>query len=150
MAYVLGGRPGGCIACQALEAGVGRESLVLHRGRAAFVMLNRYPYNTGHLMICPVRHLVDPAEMTDAEMLETMRLLSRCSALLRKTMKAAGINAGLNLGAASGGSVDHMHFHVVPRWVGDTNFMPVVAGTKTLVEMLDGTWERLRAEVERW
>ena len=113
-------------------------------------MLNRYPYNAGHLMICPVRHLEDPSGMTDEEMLETMRLLGRCSTMLRKAMRAAGINAGLNLGAASGGSVDHLHLHVVPRWVGDTNFMPVVGGTKTLVEMLDGTWERLREEAAAW
>ena len=150
MAYVLKGRPSGCIACDALAEGVGVRSLVLHRGRDTFVMLNRYPYNTGHLMVCPVRHLKDPGEMTDAELLETMRLVSRCSDLLRRTMNAAGINAGLNLGPASGGSVDHLHFHVVPRWVGDTNFMPVIAGTKTLVEMLDGTWNRLRTEMASW
>ena len=150
MAYVLGGRPSECIACAALAAGVSKESLVLFRGRTAFVMLNRVPSHTGHLMVCPVRHVEDPTDMSDAELLETVRLVARCSTLLRKAMRAAGINAGLNLGAASGGSVDHLHFHVVPRWVGDTNFMPVVAGTKTLVEMLDGTWERLRAEVRKW
>lgn len=150
MQYVLKGRPSGCIACEALAGGVGIESLVLHRGETAFVMLNRYPYNTGHLMICPVRHLVDPTEMTDPEMLETMRLVARCGDVLRRAMNAAGINAGLNLGQASGGSVDHLHLHVVPRWVGDTNFMPVVAGTKTLVEMLDGTWNRLREEMKAW
>jgi ATP adenylyltransferase len=150
MQYVLGGRPKGCIACEALAAGVNAESLVLFRGETMFVMLNRYPYNTGHLMICPVRHLADPGEMDDAEHLETMRLLARCSDLLRRRMNAAGVNAGLNLGQASGGSVDHLHLHVVPRWVGDTNFMPVVAGTKTLVEMLDGTWRRLREEVATW
>ena len=150
MQYVLKGRPGGCIACEALAGGVNERTLVLHRGEGVFTMLNRYPYNTGHLMICPVRHLVDPSEMTDAEQLETMRTLARCSGLLRRTMNAAGVNAGLNLGPASGGSVDHLHLHVVPRWVGDTNFMPVVAGTKTLVEMLDGTWRRLREEVATW
>ena len=150
MQYVLKGRPAGCIACAALAGGVNARTLVLHRGRGVFVMLNRYPYNTGHLMICPVRHLEDPGEMTDAESLETMHLLARCSDLLRRTMNAAGVNAGLNLGSASGGSVDHLHLHVVPRWVGDTNFMPVVAGTKTLVEMLDGTWTRLREEVGTW
>jgi ATP adenylyltransferase len=150
MDYVLKGRPSGCIACEALAGGVGPRTLVLHRGRGIFVMLNRYPYNTGHLMICPVRHVKEPSEMTDAELLETMQMVARCSDLLRRRMNAGGINAGLNLGAASGGSVDHMHFHVVPRWVGDTNFMPVVAGTKTLVEMLDATWSRLREEVAAW
>ena len=150
MAYVLKGRPGGCIACEALALGVSEESLVLHRGGTCFVMLNRYPYNTGHLMVCPVRHVTDPSEMTDAELLETMKLVGRCSGLLRRRMNAAGVNAGLNLGQASGGSVDHLHMHVVPRWVGDVNFMPVVAGTKTLVEMLEGTWKRLREEAEAW
>jgi ATP adenylyltransferase len=150
MQYVLGGRPGGCIACEALAAGVNERTLVVHRGETCFVMLNRFPYNTGHLMICPVRHVKEPGEMTDAELLETMRLVARCSGALRRKMNAAGINAGLNLGAASGGSVDHLHFHVVPRWIGDTNFMPVVGGTKTLVEMLEGTWKRLREEMQTW
>lgn len=150
MGYVLKGRPAGCIACEALAAGVNEESLVLWKGEGCFVMLNRYPYNTGHLMVCPVRHVKEPSEMTDAELLETMKTVARCSDLLRRTMNAGGVNAGLNLGAASGGSVDHMHFHVVPRWVGDTNFMPVVAGTKTLVEMLEGTFRRLRGEVASW
>ncbi len=150
MQYVLKGRPKGCIACDALAGGVGPETLVLHRGEGCFLMLNRYPYNTGHLMICPVRHVMEPSEMTDAELLESMKMLARCSGLLRRKMNAAGVNAGLNLGAASGGSVDHLHLHVVPRWVGDTNFMPVVAGTKTLVEMLDATWHRLHEEVGTW
>ena len=150
MQYVLSGRPGGCIACEALGGGVNKRTLVLHRGATCFVMLNRYPYNTGHLMICPVRHVKEPGEMTDAELLETMHLVARCSEALRRRMNAAGINAGLNLGPASGGSVDHLPFHVVPRWIGDTNFMPVVGGAKTLVEMLDGTWRRLREEMASW
>jgi len=150
MQYVLKGRPKGCVFCEALAAGVGKRSLVLHRGPTSFVVLNRFPYNTGHMMICPVRHMEDPGEMTDEESLETMRLLARCSSVLRKTMNAAGINAGWNLGQASGGSVDHLHLHLVPRWLGDTNFMPVLAGTKTLVEMLDGTYGRLRREMKAW
>ena len=79
-----------------------------------------------------------------------MRTLARCAGLLRRKLRAAGINAGWNLGQASGGSVDHLHLHVVPRWIGDMNFMPVVAGTKTMVEMLDGTWKRLREEAATW
>ena len=150
MQYVLKGRPEGCIACKALARGVNDRSLVLHRGRGVFIMLNRYPYNTGHLMICPVRHVADLTEMTDEESLETMQMLGKCAGLLRRKMKAAGINAGWNLGQASGGSVDHLHLHVVPRWIGDINFMPVVANTKTMVEMLDGTWKRLREEVATW
>jgi len=150
MQYVLKGRPPGCIACEALGAGVGPETLVLHRGEHAFLMLNRYPYNVGHVMICPVRHVVDPSEMTDAEMLETMRFLGKCSDALRVSMNAGGINAGLNLGAASGGSVDHLHLHVVPRWVGDANFISVIGKTKTLLETLEGTWHRLRKEMEAW
>lgn len=150
MAYVLRGRPPGCIACEALAGGVNAETLVLHRGEHAFLMLNRYPYNVGHVMICPVRHLVDPSEMTDAEMLETMKLLARCGDLFRRTMNAGGVNAGLNLGAASGGSVDHLHLHAVPRWVGDTNFISIIGGTKTLLETLEGTWTRLRKEIEAW
>jgi ATP adenylyltransferase len=150
MGYVLRGRPPGCVVCECLAGGVAPETLVLHRGEACFAMLNRYPYNVGHLMVCPVRHVVDPSEMTDAELGEMMRLVVRCSTLLRTAMNAAGINAGLNLGAASGGSVDHLHFHVVPRWVGDMNFMTVVGGTKTLVETLDGTWRRLREGMASW
>jgi ATP adenylyltransferase len=150
MAYVLKGRPPGCVFCEAFTTVDDCESLVLHRGTHAFVLLNRYPYNTGHLMICPVRHVEEPGAMTDAESLEMMQLLGRCTALLREHMKAEGVNAGLNLGRASGGSVDHLHMHVVPRWVGDTNFMPVIAGTKTLVEMLEGTWTRLKEGAKSW
>jgi ATP adenylyltransferase len=150
MQYVLGGRPSGCVFCEALQATDDRAALVLHRGERAFVVLNRYPYNTGHLMICPVRHVTDPSELDDAENLEVMRLLARCTGLLRRRMNAEGVNAGLNLGKASGGSVDHLHLHLVPRWTGDTNFMPVLGGTKTLVDMLDGTWTRLREEVKTW
>ncbi len=150
MDYVLGGRPEGCVFCAALEMGDDEKALVLHRGEHAFVVLNRYPYNTGHLMICPNRHLVGPDEMNDDENLEVMHLLSKCTNLLQNAVKAEGVNAGLNLGRASGGSVDHLHMHLVPRWTGDTNFLPVIGGTKTLVEMLDGTYSRLREGMESW
>ncbi len=150
MEYVLKGRPPGCVFCEARSRTDDREALVLHRGAHAFVVLNRYPYNTGHMMICPNRHIEEPADMTEHESLEVMGLLGRCATLVRNRMNAEGVNAGLNLGRASGGSVDHLHLHVVPRWVGDTNFMPVVAGTKTLVELLDGTWNRLREGVAEW
>ncbi len=150
MGYVLAGRPGGCVFCEALGTGDDAKALVLHRGPRAFVLLNRYPYNTGHLMICPNRHLVEPSELDREESLETMGLVARCCDLLRATMKAEGVNVGINLGRASGGSVDHLHVHLVPRWIGDTNFMPVVGGTKTLIEMLEGTYARLKKGVRSW
>jgi len=108
------------------------------------VILNRYPYNNGHLMIAPYRHVPDLDAMNPEERHEMIDLLSRSIQVLRRTMSAEGFNAGLNLGECAGaGLPGHVHLHLVPRWTGDTNFMPVVGGTKVIPQSLDDLWQQL-------
>ena len=127
-----------------LEAGDDPACLILHRGEHSFVVLNRYPYNNGHLMVVPYAH-VDTLESLDgASLLEIMNLVNKSMAALRETMQPDGYNVGANLGKAAGAGVDdHVHVHVVPRWSGDTNFMTVLAGTRMVPELLDSTCNRL-------
>ncbi|MDD3154190.1 MAG: HIT domain-containing protein [Victivallaceae bacterium] len=117
---------------------------VVFRGRSAFVMLNRFPYNSGHLLIAPYRHVATLRALSGEERSECMELAARCEAVLETAMKPAGYNVGFNLGTAAGASVAaHLHMHVVPRWVGDTNFLPVLANTRCVPETLEKTAELL-------
>jgi ATP adenylyltransferase len=126
----------GCILCEAL-AGSDEDGLVVHRGRQAFALLNRFPYASGHLLVAPVRHVGDFAELEDDEALEVHRLAGRGMGALAETYGPQGFNLGWNLGRIAGAGVtDHAHMHVVPRWAGDTNFMPVLADVKVLPEHL--------------
>jgi ATP adenylyltransferase len=123
-----------------------RANLLLLRGAQCFVILNRYPYNSAHLMIVPYRHLHDVTRLSTEESAEMMALLQRMVSVLEAEYHPQGFNAGMNLGAAAGaGIADHLHMHVVPRWAGDTNFMPVVGQTKVLPEALEQTDDRLKA-----
>jgi ATP adenylyltransferase len=136
----------GCVFCAA-DAGNDEEYLVIHRGEQAFALLNRFPYASGHLMIAPRRHEGDFAGLTDDEALEVHRLASAALAALGETYEPDGYNLGWNLGRVAGaGILDHVHLHVVPRWEGDTNFMPVLADVKVLPEHLAATRTKL-AEV---
>ena len=120
--------------------------LVLTRRKNAFLMMNRYPYIIGHLMAVPYRKTADAASLGDNEILELWNLVVHGQRLLRETMKAQGFNIGLNLGTCAGAGVpDHLHLHIVPRWNGDTNFMPVIGDTRVLPESLDTTYDRLNA-----
>ena len=122
---------------------------VIARDKTCFAVLNTYPYNGGHLMVVPYKQTADLNELTDGEMTDLMKLTRRCQNALTQVMKPDGFNVGLNLGKVAGaGIVDHLHIHVVPRWNGDTNFMPVTGETKVLPESLDDTYRRLRAVVE--
>jgi ATP adenylyltransferase len=135
----------GCIFCLA-AAGDDDEMLVVHRGAAAFVLLNKFPYASGHLMVAPYRHDGRFGGITDAEALEVHRLAAEGIAALDTTFGPEGYNAGWNLGRVAGaGVVDHVHLHVVPRWSGDTNFMPVLADVKVLPEHLVETRAKLAA-----
>jgi ATP adenylyltransferase len=136
-----------CVFCRA--AGLGdEEGLVVARGAAAFVLLNKFPYSSGHLMVASYRHVGEFAELTDEEALEVHRLASRGIAALAEVYGPQGYNLGWNLGRIAGaGIVDHVHLHVVPRWAGDTNFMPVLADVKVLPEHLVETRRRL---VDAW
>jgi ATP adenylyltransferase len=135
----------GCVFCRAaeLEDEVG---LVVHRGERAFVLLNKFPYGPGHLMLAPYRHLGELGDLSDEEALELHRLATAGLGALAQAMSPQGWNLGWNLGRTAGaGVVDHVHLHVVPRWAGDTNFMPVLADVKVMPEHLDETRRKLAA-----
>ncbi len=140
------GGPQGCFLCAKAAAppAADRENLVLLRGRLAYVLLNLYPYNSGHLMVAPYAHIGDLTALPDADANELFALVRRAVGALRATYRPDGFNVGMNLGQAAGAGVpDHLHVHVVPRWNGDTNFMPVVGETKVLPESLGQTYDRL-------
>jgi ATP adenylyltransferase len=140
MEYLKGPRPEGCPLCQALAA----DSLVVHRGKTAFVIMNLFPYSNGHVMVAPVEHISTVEQLTDETAAEIMALTKRAIAALRETERPEGFNIGYNLGKAAGAGIDdHIHQHVVPRWVGDTNFMPVLGGAKVIGEAIDKTMARL-------
>jgi len=137
-------RKKGCIFCEAARLGDDAASFIVHRGRHNFIILNKFPYTPGHLMIAPYRHLSvfarAPKEASD-ELADLLKLSLR---VLKKAYRPQGFNAGLNLGRSAGaGVVDHYHLHVVPRWPGDSNFMPLVSRTRVVIEDLDQTYSRL-------
>jgi ATP adenylyltransferase len=148
LAYVTGsGRETGCIFCDASSrcSDPTQEALVLARGPACYVILNLFPYNNGHLMVVPKRHIGSLAAATADELSEMMRLTRDAELALTEAYNPQGINVGINLGRAAGaGILDHLHVHLVPRWVGDTNFMPVIGNTRVLPEDLSATASRLR------
>jgi ATP adenylyltransferase len=153
LAYVTGGAsPTGCIFCAAVSEAPdpAREALVLVRGRLSFVILNLYPYNNGHLMVAPKRHIASLGAATADELSEMMRFTRDAEAALTEAYRPEGINVGLNLGRPAGaGIADHIHIHAVPRWTGDTNFMSVVGNTRVLPEDILDTAKRLRPIFER-
>jgi ATP adenylyltransferase len=147
MAYILSGdeRSEECIFCVFPARNTHRDDLVLHVEEHAFVMLNKYPYNNGHVMVIPRAHVADPNDLTVAQHAATCELLRRTMKLVKEALGAHGLNVGMNLGRVAGAGIDaHCHWHIVPRWNGDTNFMPVVGDVKVLSEHLLGTWDRLR------
>lgn len=144
MEYILDDSEAGCFICRALEEDTDRENLILHRGPGAVVMMNRYPYNNGHLLVAPNRHTHRPGELSPEERLELMSLLSDSMDALDSAVHPDGFNCGLNLGKAAGaGLEDHLHWHVVPRWTGDTNFMPVLGETKVIPQALLDLYDQL-------
>ncbi len=145
MEYILQEKPDGCIFCDKPRQDRDRDNLILHRGAGCFVIMNFYPYNNGHLMVVPYRHSADLAALTAAEQSEMMALLGRCTTILTQQMKPHGFNIGMNLGRTAGAGIDdHLHFHIVPRWNGDTNFMPITGHTKVLSQGLQESWDQLK------
>jgi ATP adenylyltransferase len=139
-----GGEPG-CFICRAIADSDDRGNLVIHRGKLTVSILNRYPYNNGHILVAPQRHQGRLDQLTAEEHAEAIAELTRFVALMERLMKAQGFNVGLNLGQVAGAGVPgHLHWHVVPRWNGDTNFMTVVADARVLPETLEQTAARLR------
>ena len=142
--------PEGCVFCALLEGGDEEGPRVLAREELAFATLAKYPYNPGHLLILPVRHIGELEELTDAEHAAISRLLTRSIRALRTVADPQGFNVGINLGRVSGAGIPgHLHWHVVPRWGGDTNFMPVVGQTRVLPELLADTYRRLAPAFEQ-
>ncbi len=147
MEYIQSPKQDSCVFCQALERQDGQENLIIFRGKTAFVTLNAFPYTSGHMMVLPyihVRNLTDLDPDTRAEMME---LTTRATQVLEKVYQAEGFNVGINLGESAGAGIEeHIHIHVVPRWVGDTNFMAAVGETRMLPEELHETYRRIKAE----
>ena len=135
----------GCIFCEKPKAEEDKESFIIHRRAKTFVILNTFPYNPGHIMIAPYRHVRRISEFDSAEMGEVMDLLALSEEVLEEVFRPNGINVGVNLGRSAGAGVPgHIHVHLVPRWEGDSNFMPVFANTKVLPQGLEDTYVRLR------
>ncbi|GAB4342483.1 MAG: HIT domain-containing protein [Calditrichia bacterium] len=134
----------GCIFCNRLEQSDDEKNLILFRGKNAFVIMNRFPYNNGHLMVVPNRHTGELTEVNPDEAAEMFKLVQLCLQALRKTMSPHGFNVGMNLGRVAGAGIeDHLHYHIVPRWNGDTNFMPVLGNTKVISESLEKSYGKL-------
>lgn len=146
MAYVSADAtsPGACFLCDAIAGSGEAATLVVDRTQRTITLLNRFPYSSGHLMVVPQRHVSDLRELDADEGGALFVELQRALHAVDEAMHPGGYNIGLNLGTAAGGSVDHLHLHVVPRWGGDTNFMPVLADVKVLPEHLEATAARLR------
>ena len=144
MEYVSSPSPGNNIFLEALEAKNDKESLILFRGKLAFVIMNLYPYNNGHLMIVPYRKIDSMIQLTKNELEEIMQLSSESMKIIEKELSADGFNFGINIGRCSGAGIDdHIHFHLVPSWNGDNNFMPVIGNTKVIVQGLFDTYDVL-------
>jgi len=148
MAYVtqIGNTNCGCVFCDKPRQNQDAENLIIFRGEHNFIILNAFPYNNGHLMVIPYRHTAELTELPGETLQEMMRLVSLAIAALRRAMSPDGFNLGMNLGRVAGaGIAEHLHMHVVPRWNGDTNFMPVLGNTRVLPESLQCTWAKVHA-----
>ncbi len=149
MEYIERGNAEGCIFCNKPAAGDDGKNFIVRRGKTAFVMMNAYPYTTGHLMIAPYRHTGSLCDLAEDETAELMKLVGWSELLLRKAVGAHGFNIGMNIGKCAGaGFPDHVHLHVVPRWEGDTNFMPVISETRVLPDTLESVYGKLMKAAE--
>ncbi len=139
---------GECVLCKAIQEDDDDKNLIVTRGIHSYVIMNLYPYNSGHLMVVPFRHIGNLDSISKEETLEIFDLLKRMTASLTEIMKPDGFNIGSNVGRSAGAGIeDHIHFHIVPRWNGDTNFMPVLADTKLISEDMNETLLRLRKTI---
>ncbi len=148
MEYIQGEKDDRCIFCTASEKD-SKKSLLLFKGSVSIVMLNKYPYNNGHIMIAPARHVARLEDVTPEEGFDIFRLVRHASTVLNTLLKTDGLNIGMNVGKAAGAGIDdHLHMHVVPRWSGDANFMPVIGDVKVMPEHLGATFEKLKPYFE--
>jgi len=150
MGYVSAEQPKGCIFCTKPAAGDDEANQILHRGDLVFIMLNAFPYNSGHLMIAPFRHIGDPLELEPQESSELLYSIRIAIEVLQDSLAPEGINIGMNVGRAAGaGYADHLHVHVVPRWSGDTNFMAITADTRVVPEALADSYRKLKQALDK-
>jgi len=145
MEYIENSKVDGCIFCMAQEKEDSAENLIAFRGELAYVILNRYPYTSGHLMVVPFEHTANLEELDPQTRAEMMELTTRCITILRKVYHPQAFNMGANIGESAGAGVkSHVHIHIVPRWQGDTNFMTILGETRVLPESLERTYQRVR------
>ncbi|MEM0350201.1 MAG: HIT domain-containing protein [Archaeoglobaceae archaeon] len=142
--YILAPKPKECIFCNALKSDE-KDALVVYKGSKSFVIMNRNPYNPGHVMVCPNRHVPSLEDLDEEEMLEIMKLTILSMRAIKNCMNPDGFNVGVNIGKVAGaGIAEHLHIHVVPRWNGDTSFMPILADVQIIPEALEETYEKLK------
>lgn len=147
--YILNPKKEGCIFCKKPKEERDNKNYILKRGNHAFVMMNIYPYNNGHLMIAPYKHTGNLEELTPEELNEMMEMVVECIKILKETMNPDGFNVGMNIGRVAGAGFDeHVHIHIVPRWNGDTNFMPILADTKIVPMSLDEAYRVLKQKFD--
>jgi ATP adenylyltransferase len=145
--YIEMEKPAGCILCDKPGQNRDAENYILYRGSKNFVIMNSYPYNPGHLMVAPYRHVASLDELTDDELGEHFEVVRRSVGILREVFSPQGFNIGMNLGKVAGAGIDeHIHTHIVPRWQGDTNFMPVISGVRVVPEALAETYRKLEGK----
>jgi len=148
MEYIQMEKPEGCILCDKPKQSSDVQNYILYRGDKNFVIMNSYPYNPGHLMVAPYRHVASLEELTDEELHQHIEIVSQSIKILKKVFKVfnpGGFNIGINIGKVAGAGIDdHFHTHIVPRWQGDTNFMPVLSNVRVMPEALAETYEKLR------
>jgi ATP adenylyltransferase len=151
MDYILSGDDNGvCIFCPGDDRGGDKDRLILYAGSMSMVMMNRYPYINGHLLVAPVRHISGLDGLTENESLDLLLMVRKSLDILREAIKAEGFNIGLNLGKVAGAGVEeHMHFHIVPRWSGDTNYMTVLGEVRVIPEHIEETYRKLRPYFEK-
>jgi len=147
MKYIQMEKAEGCILCEKPGQDNDTENYILYRGGKNFIIMNTYPYTLGHLMVAPYRHLASLEELPDEELHEHFDIVSRSIKVLRQVFSPVGFNVGINIGRIAGAGIeDHVHTHVVPRWPGDTNFMPVIADVKVVPDALAETYQKLKGE----
>ncbi len=146
--YIVGGeRESGCIFCTKPASDDDDKNLIVHRARGAFTMMNKFPYNNGHVLVSPYRHVSDICDLDSEELSLLMEEVCRAMGVIRNVMHAEGFNIGINIGAVAGaGFAEHLHYHIVPRWNGDTNIMPVLADVRIIPEHILSTCQKLRNE----
>ena len=148
MEYILSPKSQGCIFCDKPAENRDDSNYIILRGEHNFVMLNSWPYNPGHLLVVPYKHAAGPEELSDEELLEHWHMVSRCTKGLRELVQPNGFNIGINIGRVAGaGVLGHVHTHIVPRWEGDMNFMPVISSTRVLPEALVATYQKIKGNI---